>query len=602
MITLTCTSAGGATTDTHLEHWLTAERRDAARDEAYRWIKGLRLVPFDGTPMRRRFRYRGDSLWWFTELYLHKMRRLDTAISTLLALDAAVAHFAPVHLRLGGADETTADAARAFCAARGLGADIAIRTVPRRAARFAGLLVGVTAQLSRLRPARPSALAGSAPVAAFVHTAFWRSTAPGDAVGREHYLGAVLEAIVARTGAAGLACIGVGPKRHFRARRWWDPLTGPAPGPVVVPIEQLAPRAALREALDLWRDRETLARAVVSGAEIRAAGEVLGCDLWPILARELAQAARVQWPWSARAMDEAAAALDRVRPRVAVTYAEAGGWGRAMVLEARRRGIPSVGVQHGFIYRHWLNYRHEADEIAPDGDDAGAPLPTRTLLFDGYAAAHLEAAGHFPPSTLAVTGSPRLDELAARVRAVRPERDRIRGEFGAGPDDRVVLVASKFSDVRAELPALLEAASTLPGVRLIVKPHPADAADDYRRAAGAAARLHVTTPDADLGRLLAAADALVTINSTVALDAMVLGIPALVGGLPNNLSPFVDAGVMLGASPETTRARLETLLYDRRARQELLDRAAHYAAAHDMRADGRAAVRAADVILDLAPA
>ena len=36
-------------------------------------------------------------------------------------------------------------------------------------------------------------------------------------------------------------------------------------------------------------------------------------------------------------------------------------------------------------------------------------------------------------------------------------------------------------------------------------------------------------------------------NSTVAIDGLVLGVPALVIGLPNNLSPFVDAGVMLGA-------------------------------------------------------
>jgi hypothetical protein len=42
-------------------------------------------------------------------------------------------------------------------------------------------------------------------------------------------------------------------------------------------------------------------------------------------------------------MDEAAAALDTCRPRVVVTYAEAGGWGRAIVLESRRRGIPTVG-------------------------------------------------------------------------------------------------------------------------------------------------------------------------------------------------------------------------------------------------------------------
>ena len=70
-------------------------------------------------------------------------------------------------------------------------------------------------------------------------------------------------------------------------------------------------------------------------------------------------------------MDEAGAALDALDPAAALTYAEAGGWGRAIVLECRRRGIPSAGLQHGFIYRHWLNYLHEPDEMIPDPDHAG---------------------------------------------------------------------------------------------------------------------------------------------------------------------------------------------------------------------------------------
>ena len=89
----------------------------------------------------------------------------------------------------------------------------------------------------------------------------------------------------------------------------------------------------------------------------------------------------------------------------------------------------------------------------------------------------------------------------------------------------------------------------------------------------------------------------VTMNSTVALDAMVLGIPSLVLGLPNNLSPFVAAGVMIGGDRKALAASLETLLYDRDASQAWRRRADTYAAAHDMRADGHAATRAADAIL-----
>ncbi len=100
-------------------------------------------------------------------------------------------------------------------------------------------------------------------------------------------------------------------------------------------------------------------------------------DLWPLVEPELEGIATLQFPWSVRAMDEAGAALDALKPDAIVTYAEAGGWGRALMLEARRRGIPSVALQHGFIYRHWLNYRHEPDEVRPsaaNAADRGFPL------------------------------------------------------------------------------------------------------------------------------------------------------------------------------------------------------------------------------------
>ena len=78
---LTCVSAQGREVASDLPALLGASGREAARVEANRWIKRLRLVRYGATTMRGRFTYRGDSLWWFTEIYLHKMRRLDRAAS-----------------------------------------------------------------------------------------------------------------------------------------------------------------------------------------------------------------------------------------------------------------------------------------------------------------------------------------------------------------------------------------------------------------------------------------------------------------------------------------------------------------------------------------
>jgi hypothetical protein len=271
------------------------------------------------------------------------------------------------------------------------------------------------------------------------------------------------------------------------------------------------------------------------------------------------------------------------------------------MLEARRRQLPSVGVQHGFIYRHWLNYRHEADEIEPAGSDRGCPIPDLTLLFDRYAETHLREVGHFPPGSLAVTGNFRLDQLVAHCAELRPMRDALRREFTLTPDQPLVVLAAKYSEITDVLPQLAEAVRQLPGMRLVIKPHPAETPDVYGAVVNGIANISVAGMNTDLARLLTAADALVTMNSTVAIDALALLLPALVVGLPNNLSPFVQAGAMVGADgAEAIRRALESLLYDSGVRQRVLAAGAEFADRFALASDGRAAARSADAILGLA--
>lgn len=603
MTTITCVSAQGARLVTSVDRLLTPALREQARDDTNAWIKRLRIVPYTHGTMRQQFTYRGDSLWWFTELYLQKMRRLDRAVAMTLALDAAHAAHAPHALELDTADPVLRAAATAFAAARGTRVTFTADERPNPRHRWSSYLIGLSAALTRLRPAtaaRPPATRVA--VAAYVHTAFWRETGAADGPMQESYVGPVLDAVARQLPPEALRCIGVGPRRNFRARKWWDPLTGrDERRPLVTPIELLAPARALRESRALWARRHALADEVVAGDGIRAAAHYRGCDLWPVLRPELQHAATLQWPWSARAMDEAGASLDALAPGAVLTYAEAGGWGRALMLEARRRGIPSIGVQHGFIYRHWLNYLHEPDEMAPDGDDRGFPRPDRTLLFDRYAHEHLTARGHIPDGALAITGSPRLDDTAARVRAVTSdERARLRASFGVEAGQHLLVLAAKFTEIRDALSTLVRAVASRPDLRLVIKTHPAETPEVYAPALGGASNIQVVGTGADLAHLLAAADAIVTMNSTVAIDGLVLGLPALVVGLPNNLSPFVDAGVMAAVPDDEAGPAIERVLYDRHAREQLLARAAAFAAAHDMRADGQASARAADLILRMA--
>ena len=593
MITLDVESgAGSRRVDLHayLDHDL-AER---AQEEAYAWIKAIRHLHVDGVPFRSRFTLRGDSLWWFAELYLHKEQAILQMMRTLAAFDALVERDRPravryVEGRHPGVVAQAAAARKIRYSGPGWPAPAAwdLLRIDARARALAA-----AARLSRRR-ATPAA-AARARVAAFVHTAFWRSdVADGSA---ESYIGPVLRALEARVAAADIGYVGIGARTNFRARRWWDPLVS-RHDTAVVPIERYAPAAALADSRAVYRDRHRARRSMWNSAELRAHAVIRRCDCWPLVRQQLAGIALLQFPWSARSMDEAAAALAVLEPEVAVTYAEAGGWGRALALECRRRAIPLAGLQHGFIYRHWLNYRHEIDETAVDPAnpaDPGFPFPAATLLFDENAARHLSTAGRFPPGTLAVTGSARLDELRAAVGGMASsDIDRVRRDTGAGDSRPLVLFAAKEREARPFLPALVEAMRGMPEVQLAIKPHPAETPDVYAPAVAGLANISVVGSGTALPPLLAAAGAIVTVNSTVAIDALALGVPAVVIGLPNNLTPFVDAGLMLGAgSTAEICAALANALYNQEFRRDKMRLPA--------RDEGQAASRSAEAILALA--
>jgi hypothetical protein len=588
-----------------LTAFLSAELAEKAEFDANRWIKALRHTQVGGQPLRDRFTHRGDSLWWFAELYFHKTRIINTIFRTIQALEALVAAERPQQLSLErGSPEVrflgqqVAERLGVAWTGGGLPMSAVLASRLDMVLRAHAFVVG--AGVARRRTASRHVAPGVR-VAGFVHAAFWR----GD---EEQYIGPILR-LLNPSDARTLALVGVGPDTTYRARSWRhrvQSLAGRGLESVwFAPIEAFASASDLAPSREIWGHRAAILRELVTSADLRRAAVINGCDTWPLVKPVLAGVAYLQFPWSAYVMDQLGASLDALQPRVALTYAEAGGWGRALILEARRRGIPTVGLQHGFIYRHWLNYLHEPDELAPSTGnpaDGGFPHPTLTLLYDTFAAEHLKIAGHLPDAALAVTGSARLDALVQQSRGLtEADIDGIRKAVGAGPRQHIVVVASKFLQIRRVFPALVESIASMPDVRLVVKCHPAETAEPYLALARGVSNVTAAPATTGLAALTRAARLLVTVNSTAAIEAMVMDLPSLVLALPNNLSPFVEQGALAGvADGDPIAPTLRALLTDETRRAELKQKRETFMARYGIGSDGLAAERAVARVLSLA--
>ncbi|HVR72446.1 MAG TPA: CDP-glycerol glycerophosphotransferase family protein [Vicinamibacteria bacterium] len=598
------------------EERLDAGARDAVDEAAIAWTKQWGRVPLqDGLSFRELLEWKGVSLWWFAELFLHHSTESPRYVRLIDTLHRLLDAEGPDEVEADGLPGAEAALLGRVCTARGI-----LFHGPRRAPgwprRWRVLRTSLASRLNTLKARATflkAALGGPAPVPArdgrdtvlfLSHAAFWRERPAGDmepAAAYEHYFDRLIPE-VARDPALRPFVVAVGPRAAFRRRgpreRLLDWVRLPAAdGGPYVHVNRYTNAAVVREAARGARQVRRAWRALRGSPALLAAFSHRGVSFADLAAPDLAGTMLLQLPWAIRCYEEMAQVLAAVRPRVVCLYAESSGWGRAALAACRAMGVPSVAVQHGIVYPKYYSYRHDVDEDA-------CPRPDRTAVFGEAAGRLLRGMGRYPAHTLVTTGSPKFDDLLRGAR--ERDRDSLRRRLGVREGERLVVVASRFRAIRrthqaigTAFPALVRAIESLPDARALVKPHPAEpegAYDGVLRREGAR-RVAVLPPGADLVEVLHAADALVTVESLSAVEALVLGRPVVVLNMPTHLRELVDQGVALGvAAGEDPAPALRAALFDQAVRGRLAEARARYLSDFAMGVDGRATARIAALL------
>lgn len=341
-----------------------------------------------------------------------------------------------------------------------------------------------------------------------------------------------------------------------------------------------------RQAASAFRVRWLEFRSCVMRGEKRFQRDHI--DIWPLLEPRVQRIFLRRFPFTFAETAVAASVLRRYRVTTIVTASHAHYAGRLYCEVGARLGIPSLSLQHGVAGVPSIYAPVHSTKMAVWGE-----LPRLWLISNGA-----------EPEQLVVTGQPRLDALVSPG----PQRSRadVLGQLGLDPARTTWIVAPdpEPREIRHAMTEIVFAiASAFPDVQVIVRPHPADDIKYYqiRLATGLASGRLVLGTRIDAASLLAAADLLFVGQSTLGLEAMILGRPVVVLN-PSRAFEFVPY-VSEGAAPAVYEAGelvpvLTSLLGDDRARFEagrhrFVER---YASA----ADGGSTARVVDLIRTMA--
>ncbi len=291
-------------------------------------------------------------------------------------------------------------------------------------------------------------------------------------------------------------------------------------------------------------------------------------------------------------LDAADELLDR-SVRAVVVASDVHPVGKAIVHLANARGIPTIVVQHGL-------YGNDGEALTL----GFLPLSAATVCVWGEGSAQILERHGVARERIRLTGQPRFDQIVALR-----EQDwhhRICDQLELAHSCRFLTFASQNIFRRDEqrlaiLQSFGRLCEDIPESVVVVKLHPAE---NLRLWEQSAAKLELPrvriVKQIDLHRLLAASDVVMTVFSTVGLEALLLGKPLVVlTDLERSYEmEYLQAGAAIPAESEHLTDAVRRILYDSSTREALRKAAESFVRYHTLGLNAQAADRVSAVIYD----
>ena len=328
-----------------------------------------------------------------------------------------------------------------------------------------------------------------------------------------------------------------------------------------------------------------------------------GVRLMPALWQELQRAFHDLLPECAHLLAAASRMLAEERPDAVIATYEDGPWARALVIQAKRAKIPTLGLQHGMIFDNHYSYMHHRITTDPVTNPIGFVVPDITVVWGPFWKEILTKEGRYPPEAVVVTGNWRYDRILDL--AIEADTAKIRRRFGIAPEKKVVLILSASQSYLDYIDQCLQVLVMQPECTPLIKLHP----DDNPGPVYPMLRQH-GYPDKLLvqGQLIEAlmvADLVISQWSTVVSEVVLLERPVVLVNCQNitGAEAYVEAGTCLYVTkPEELAIAIKKGLYDASVRAQISAARTEFISRYFFKTDGCAAQRVAAALEARLPA
>jgi len=212
----------------------------------------------------------------------------------------------------------------------------------------------------------------------------------------------------------------------------------------------------------------------------------------------------------------------------------------------------------------------------------------------------------FPEDKVHVTGEPRFDSIFEK----RYDRARLCRDLDIPEKKSIVVLATQplsmvwnTRDRKEFLEAVVQGVGQFPGLQLVIKLHPVERMEEYRNLLGNTASNGITLcQDVDIHEVVEGCSLLMTTDSTVAVEAMIMGKPILCIDFTGraNTSLYTKSGSALGVlHKEDLVPAIRKALSDPRTMRELELGRKGFLARNVYQPDGQTSKRVAELLVNL---